>query len=65
VFDPVEVRHVWEEHLRGYSNNVATLWPVLMFDAWAEAADDASEVATLRSTTVAEQFGRATGVMER
>jgi asparagine synthase (glutamine-hydrolysing) len=58
VFDPVEVRHVWEEHLRGYSNNVATLWPVLMYDSWAEEAADSSEVATMRSTTVAEQFGR-------
>jgi asparagine synthase (glutamine-hydrolysing) len=34
VFDPIEVRHIWEEHLRGYSNNTATLWPVLMFDGW-------------------------------
>jgi len=34
VFDPIEVRHIWEEHQRGYSNNTATLWPVLMFDAW-------------------------------
>ena len=40
VFDPIEVRHVWEEHLRGYSNNTATLWPVLMFDGWASAAED-------------------------
>jgi asparagine synthase (glutamine-hydrolysing) len=58
VFDPVEVRHVWEEHLRGYSNNVATLWPVLMYDSWAEEAAAASDVATTRTTTVAEQFGR-------
>ena len=40
VFDPVEVRHIWEEHLRGYSNNTATLWPVLMFDGWASATLD-------------------------
>jgi asparagine synthase (glutamine-hydrolysing) len=65
VFDPVEVRHVWEEHLRGYSNNAATLWPVLMFDSWAEQAGDATAVATLRSTTVAEQFGRTSGAVER
>lgn len=58
VFDPVEVRHVWEEHLRGYSNNAATLWPVLMYDGWAEEAADASAVAPMRTTTVAEQFGR-------
>jgi asparagine synthase (glutamine-hydrolysing) len=59
VFDPVEVRHVWEEHLRGYSNNAATLWPVLMYDSWAEETADASAVAPMRTTTVAEQFGRA------
>jgi asparagine synthase (glutamine-hydrolysing) len=58
VFDPVEVRYVWEEHLRGYSNNAATLWPVLMYDSWAEETAATSEVATMRSTTVAEQFGR-------
>ena len=40
VFDPIEVRHVWEEHLRGYSNNTAMLWPVLMFDGWASATHD-------------------------
>jgi len=56
VFDPLEVRHVWEEHLRGYSNNVATLWPVLMYDSWAEASDTAPEVPTVHSSTVAEQF---------
>jgi asparagine synthase (glutamine-hydrolysing) len=64
VFDPVEVRHVWEEHLRGYSNNVATLWPVLMYDSWAEETADASEVATMRSTSVAEQFGHTSSVTE-
>ena len=58
VFDPIEVRHVWEEHLRGYSNNVATLWPVLMYDAWAEEATVTSEVPTLRTTSVADQIGR-------
>ena len=40
VFDPVEVRHVWEEHLRGYDDNTATLWPVLMFDGWAAATQE-------------------------
>jgi len=59
VFDPVEVRHVWEEHLRGYSDNAATLWPVLMYESWADEAADASAVAPTRTTTVAEQFGRA------
>ena len=46
------------EHLRGYSSNAATLWPVLMYDSWAEESGIASDVATMRSTTVAEQFGR-------
>jgi asparagine synthase (glutamine-hydrolysing) len=64
VFDPIEVRHVWEEHLHGYSNNVATLWPVLMYDSWAEESVDA-EVATMRTTTVAEQFGRASDTAEQ
>ena len=64
VFDPIEVRHVWEEHLHGYSNNVATLWPVLMYDSWADESVDA-EVATMRTTTVAERFGRASDVTEQ
>ena len=43
VFDPIEVRHIWEEHQRGYSNNTATLWPILMFDGWwTETQDGAS-----------------------
>jgi asparagine synthase (glutamine-hydrolysing) len=58
VFDPVEVRHVWEEHVRGYSNNAATLWPVLMYDSWADETAIPGEVATLHTTTVAEQLGR-------
>ena len=53
------MRHVWEEHLRGYSDNAATLWPVLMYDSWADEAADASAVAPMRTTTAAEQFGRA------
>ena len=29
VFDTAEVQHIWQEHQRGYSNNAATLWPIL------------------------------------
>jgi asparagine synthase (glutamine-hydrolysing) len=39
IFDPSEVRHVWDEHVRGYSNNAATLWPILMFDSWADTLE--------------------------
>jgi asparagine synthase (glutamine-hydrolysing) len=63
VFDPVEVRHVWEEHLRGYSNNTATLWPVLMFDGWASAMHD-GPVESQCDATVADRLehgGRSTG----
>ena len=56
VFDPIEVRHVWEEHLRGYSNNTATLWPVLMFDGWMTETHGASGGETAGSTSVAERL---------
>ena len=56
VFDPIEVRHVWEEHLRGYSNNTATLWPVLMFDGWASATHETSGVEQTAGAGVAERL---------
>jgi hypothetical protein len=55
MFDPIEVRHVWEEHLRGYSNNTATLWPILMFDSWISEASDQGAAAPA-STSVANQL---------
>jgi asparagine synthase (glutamine-hydrolysing) len=57
VFDTTEVRHIWEEHQRGYSNNAATLWPILMFDAWAEETFDADRSSIEHSPSVAEQLG--------
>ena len=60
VFDPLEVRHVWEEHLRGYSNNTATLWPVLMFDSWATETHAASETSTSPTESVAERLAHRT-----
>ncbi len=37
-FDPKTVRTVWKEHLSGAHNHQYQLWPVLMFQAWLEAA---------------------------
>jgi asparagine synthase (glutamine-hydrolysing) len=56
VFDPLEVRRVWEEHLRGYSNNTATLWPVLMFDSWAEETHGSSGADPAPGTSVADRL---------
>jgi len=60
VFDPIEVRHVWEEHLRGYSNNTATLWPVLMFDGWASATHD-GPTDTCADASVAARLAHSQG----
>jgi len=63
IFDPVEVRHVWEEHLRGYSNNTATLWPVLMFDGWlTETHGDAADAS---GTNVADRLAHGNDVAGR
>ncbi|HEU4721798.1 MAG TPA: asparagine synthase (glutamine-hydrolyzing) [Gemmatimonadaceae bacterium] len=56
VFDPIGVRHVWEEHLRGYSNNTSTLWPVLMFDGWASETLESSSADARPGVSVAEQL---------
>ena len=56
VFDPAEVRHAWEDHVRGYSNNTSTLWAVLMFDAWASEAERTSVTDVGQSSTVASHF---------
>jgi asparagine synthase (glutamine-hydrolysing) len=56
VFDPVEVRHVWEEHLRGYSNNTATLWPILMFDGWASETHDPEPAESTAGPTVTQRL---------
>ncbi len=34
MLDPVPVRQVWEEHLKGYRDWRFELWNVLMFQAW-------------------------------
>ncbi len=61
VFDPVEVRHVWEEHLRGYTDNTATLWPVLMFDGWVAATHEATATAVGGDHTVAGHLAHESG----
>jgi asparagine synthase (glutamine-hydrolysing) len=65
MFDPIEIRHVWEEHLRGYSNNTATLWPVLMFDSWISEVNDQGTASTQPSTSVAEQLGSRNDIAGR
>jgi asparagine synthase (glutamine-hydrolysing) len=65
VFDPVEVRHLWDEHLSGYSNNTATLWPVLMFDGWMAAIHDVDGDGADGASTVAERLKRGTDVASR
>ena len=65
VFDPLEVRHIWEEHLRGYSNNTATLWPVLMFDSWITETHGASEGSAQPAESVAERLAHRTDVGAR
>lgn len=36
--DPGPVRHLWNQHLGGGSDWGYRLWPVLMFEAWCDAA---------------------------
>jgi asparagine synthase (glutamine-hydrolysing) len=57
LFDQSEVGHIWQEHQRGYSNNAATLWPILMFDAWAEETFDSDRSSLDHSPSVAERLG--------
>jgi asparagine synthase (glutamine-hydrolysing) len=57
IFDTAEVGHIWQEHLRGYSNNAATLWPILMFDAWAEETFDADRSSSVHMPNVSERLG--------
>jgi asparagine synthase (glutamine-hydrolysing) len=60
LFDTSEIRHIWEEHLRGYSNNVATLWPILMFDTWADETRRIDGSSEMHTPSVAEQLGSGT-----
>ncbi len=36
-FDPAPIRQRWQEHLSGRADHTASLWAVLMFQAWHEA----------------------------
>ena len=65
LFDPIEVRHVWEEHLSGYSNNTATLWPVLMFDRWWTETHADARGDDARATSVADRLEPGTDVAGR
>jgi asparagine synthase (glutamine-hydrolysing) len=38
LIDPQPIRQLWQEHLTGRSDWGYRLWPVLMFQAWCEAA---------------------------
>lgn len=44
LFNPDEIAAVWRLHLSGARNAVPQLWPVLMFQAWLEANDAASDM---------------------
>jgi len=65
VFDPIEVRHLWDEHVRGYANNTATLWPVLMFDGWMSEVHGDSRGTDVGATTVAERLAQDTDAASR
>ena len=39
-FEPAPVRRRWAEHLAGRANHTSSLWSILMFQAWHEAATD-------------------------
>jgi hypothetical protein len=65
VFDPIEVRRVWDEHVRGYSNNTATLWPVLMFDGWMSETHGDTGGTEAGTTTVAERLSHDTDAASR
>jgi asparagine synthase (glutamine-hydrolysing) len=56
IFDTKEVQHIWQEHVRGYSNNAATLWPILMFDSWADALHSPGSPRVVGVPTVADQL---------
>jgi len=36
-FDPAPIRRAWAAQLRGNSDQSSRLWPVLMFQSWAES----------------------------
>jgi asparagine synthase (glutamine-hydrolysing) len=65
LFDPIEVRNIWEQHLSGYANNTATLWPVLMFDRWYAETHDDGHAADVRATRVADRLEPGTDVAGR
>jgi asparagine synthase (glutamine-hydrolysing) len=65
LFDPIEVSNIWEQHLSGYANNTATLWPVLMFDRWYAETHDDGHAADVRATRVADRLEPGTDVAGR
>jgi asparagine synthase (glutamine-hydrolysing) len=65
VFDPTEVRRVWDEHVRGYSNHTATLWPVLMFDGWMSEIHGDTGGSEAGTATVAERLAHDAGTASR
>jgi asparagine synthase (glutamine-hydrolysing) len=65
LFDPSEVRHVWEDHLSGNANNTATLWPVLMFDRWWTETHADARRDDDRAASVADRLEPGTDVAGR
>jgi asparagine synthase (glutamine-hydrolysing) len=53
IFDTTEVQHIWQEHIRGYSNNLATLWPILMFDSWTDTLSSPTSTPSAGAPSVA------------
>ena len=43
LIDPGPVRALWRQHLQGRSDWGYRLWPVLMFEAWRDAAGQRGE----------------------
>jgi asparagine synthase (glutamine-hydrolysing) len=43
TFDPVPIRQLWKEHLKGRADHTESLWAILMFESWRRQFQGAVE----------------------